>query len=270
MNFQKCKVIRYGNSGIPEYFLDREKRTPIEVIKEQRDLGVTFDSGLNFSGHIRDKIARARSSLYVLKRCFRGLSPNCFCALYKSFVRPHLEFCSPVWNPQLVSLSDSIESVQRLATRSVPAVRNLSYSDRLRSLGLSTLKYRRLREDLITMYKINHSENRIRQSLSFKNSDPRTRGHVFSIFKENMQNKPRRGFLTQRVCGCWNSLPSKIVQAVSLNEFKSLLETHFKSLPLKYDHKRSSDDCVVLGAESLREGMTAQRGGRIRADAQSD
>ena len=50
--------------------------------------------------------------------------------------------------------SNSIESVQRFATRSVHSLRHLPYPDRLRDLGLVTLKFLIVREDLISLYKI--------------------------------------------------------------------------------------------------------------------
>jgi ribonucleases P/MRP protein subunit RPP40 len=49
---------------------------------------------------------------------------------------------------------DMIEQVQQQATKLIPAIRNLSYENRLRKLELTILKDRRLRGDLIQMFKI--------------------------------------------------------------------------------------------------------------------
>ena len=110
--------------------------------------------------------------------------------LYKAFVRPHLEFCSPVWNPP-ATLSNAIESVQRFTTRSVRSLRHLQYPDRLRNLGFVTLKFRRLREDLISLYKTFNGKAGMNEALGIGDRHVRTRVHQFPIFKENRQNKYR-------------------------------------------------------------------------------
>ena len=78
-----------------------------------------------------------------------------FLNLYKTIVRPHLEYASTVLSV-LYKKKDriSIENVQRRATGIVHSVRHLNYSDRLRELGLPSLQYRRARADLIEVYKI--------------------------------------------------------------------------------------------------------------------
>jgi len=71
---------------------------------------------------------------------------------YLTFFLPYLEFAVPVWCPFLKSDIDMIEQVQQRATKLTPAIRNLSYENRLRKLELTTLKDRRLRGDLIQMF----------------------------------------------------------------------------------------------------------------------
>ena len=56
---------------------------------------------------------------------------------------------------------DAVESVQRRATRILPELRGLDYEARLRSLKLPTLTYRRLRGDVINVYKYIHGIYRL-------------------------------------------------------------------------------------------------------------
>ena len=49
---------------------------------------------------------------------------------------------------------DAIEKVQRYATRLVPSIKHLPYEERLKCLKLPTLKYRKLRGDMIMTYNI--------------------------------------------------------------------------------------------------------------------
>ena len=79
-----------------------------------------------------------------------------FRTLYVSLVRPHLEYASEIWNPHLIGDIQVLEKVQRRATKLVPDLRPLTYSDRLAALNLPSLLYRRRRMDMITVFKIVH------------------------------------------------------------------------------------------------------------------
>ena len=69
-------------------------------------------------------------------------------------VRPRLEYGNAIWYPYLKRKSKSIERVQRRATRLVFKPNTLNYSERTRFLHLPSLKFRRIRGDLIQVYKI--------------------------------------------------------------------------------------------------------------------
>ena len=72
--------------------------------------------------------------------------------LYQSLVRPKLEYCVQAWRPYLEKDIDLSEKVQRRATRMMSNDKSLSYYDRLKKFGLTTLETRRLRGDLIEVY----------------------------------------------------------------------------------------------------------------------
>ena len=61
-----------------------------------KDLGVIFDSELNFLQHCKEKINTAYSYVGILKRNFRYLDEDAFVMLYKSLVRSHLEYANSV------------------------------------------------------------------------------------------------------------------------------------------------------------------------------
>ena len=82
------------------------------------------------------------------------MGPEIFINLYKSIIRHKLENCSPVWSPQTVTEIKHLEGVQRRATKHIHGTRSLTYEQRLRKIGLPTLEYRKLRQDLIQVYRI--------------------------------------------------------------------------------------------------------------------
>jgi len=69
-------------------------------------------------------------------------------------IRAHLEYAVSVWYPHYQTLIEKLEKVQKRATKLVITIKKLHYEERLRRLKLPTLKYRRIRGDMIKLYKI--------------------------------------------------------------------------------------------------------------------
>ena len=99
------------------------------------------------------------------------MGEDVFMNLYKTLVRPHLEYASVVWSPSTVRDQRRIEGVQRRATKLVSSVSALSYHERLRKLGIPSLQYRRMRADMLQVYKILHGIERINPDVFFELAD---------------------------------------------------------------------------------------------------
>ena len=86
-----------------------------------------------------------------------------------------------VWSPHLKKDIKKLERIQRIATKMVPDLKDLTYEDRLKEMELPTLQSRRERGDLVMMYKIINGKEKNRENLVVLTDDRdragRTRGH---------------------------------------------------------------------------------------------
>ena len=149
--------------------------------------------------------------------------------LFKSIIRPVLEYANVVWSPYYRKHIDQIESIQRHFTRCVIGMKDLDYEERMRALKLPSLEYRRLRGDLIETYKITHNlydplTTNSLLTLSLTN----TRSHNYKLAKPRFNTKKFENFYSNRTINKWNNLPGKVVNAKSLNCFKTYIDAHFK------------------------------------------
>ena len=71
-----------------------------------------------------------------------------------SLARPHLEYANAVWGPHYKMDRQKIERVQRRTTKLIEDIKDLSYEERLCNLNMPSLQHRRLRGDMIDIYKI--------------------------------------------------------------------------------------------------------------------
>ena len=189
---------------------------------------------MKFKKHIDTKVAKASQTLAVIRKSFPRIPETTFIQLYKGLVRPHLEYASSVWSPYLVKDITKIDNVQRRATKWLPSTKNLPYEVRLRKLGLPTLKYRRLRQDMIQVYKITHSPEVARTSLLEINTTSQTRGHSLKLTKKRALTNMQLHSFSHRVVDVWNALPHWVVNSVSLNAFKSNINMLWRDLPGKF------------------------------------
>ena len=156
---------------------------------------------------------KASKLLGMVGRNIVSRLPEILINIYKSIVRPHLEFGSPAWSPHYKKDSELLEKVQHRFTRMFRNLRKVSYSDRLKSLGLWSLEERRIRSDLIEVFKmvkgISHTPL---EALFEKDSESRTRGHAHKLKKKFSKSNSRHYFFSERVISRWNSHRKQLMQ----------------------------------------------------------
>ena len=106
------------------YFLDK----PLEDVDNFKDLGVTITRDLSWGNHISLTVNKANEVLGSIKRSVGTANINVFSMLYKSLVRPILEYAVPVWCPYHVKDIHALENVQRRASRLALRGEKLNYN----------------------------------------------------------------------------------------------------------------------------------------------
>ena len=187
-----------------------------------------IDTDLKFHKQTGAAVKKANSVLGVIKRTFAKRDDKTFPRLYKTLVRPHLEYGNVVWGPLFQKDIQAIEKVQRRATKMVPGLGNLSYTERLRHLKLPSLNHRRRRGDMIYTYKILMGKLDVRKEDFFEISNLTTRGHKLKLRKQRVTKFTTMSVFSNRIVNDWNALPSHVIEAENVDTFKSRIDEHWR------------------------------------------
>ena len=232
-NIDKCKVLHFGKNNQKHVY--SMGTNDLACDEKEKDVGVLFDTTFNFKSHIKCMVAKANSRVGIIKRSFSRLNIQSFKLLYKSLVRPILEYCSAIWFPLQKCDILEIEKVQRRATKLIPKLKDKSYPERLKALNLPTLIYRRNRTDILQVFRIFNKIDNIDPNMFFTLNNSNTRGHKWKLEKPRANTSIRANSFSNRVINDWNALPESVVECSTINAFKNELETAWKNNPKKYD-----------------------------------
>jgi len=120
-NADKCKVMHIGHSLPAEYYMtEGTRKTTLESVQEETDLGVVVRSDLKSTSQCNKAAAAARRIIVMVRRNFKKLDVEDFLLIYKTYIRPRLEFCIQSWSTHLTKDIETLESVQGTAARLMP------------------------------------------------------------------------------------------------------------------------------------------------------
>jgi len=110
-NSSKCKIMHLGHSSNrAEYTMnDNGIAISLEVISEEKDLGLWMDDRLMFSTHIGHAMAKGNQVLGLIKRSFVHRDSDIIKRLFTALVRPHLEYANAVCQPQFKKDIEQLE-----------------------------------------------------------------------------------------------------------------------------------------------------------------
>ena len=107
----------------------------LEEAEEEKDLGVWVESTMKPGKQCAAAAKAANFALGQMQRAFHYRKKNYLVPLYKTFIRPKLEFAAAVWNPWMEADRNILEKVQQRLVRMLSDVRVNSYEEKLRDAG---------------------------------------------------------------------------------------------------------------------------------------
>jgi len=213
-----------GGNAVNNYLING-----CEILRrsEVRDLGLHFDENLNFTAHIARISSLASIRVRQILRVFKSSDIVSYVSLYKTYVRPLLEYATEIFNPVQSSLVNMLERPQRFFTRVVLKRTNispLSYLQRLDFLSLDSLEVRRAKQDLFTFFKCIYGifDTEGFQLLPPRNLRP-SRSHNIKFFQPRVVFS--RYWFVNKSIPSWNSLPCVLDDVSSFRDFKNLLNS---------------------------------------------
>ena len=152
MLVRKCNWLHLGRQhGFGEY---TNRGTVIASCNVVRDLGIQIDSHLKFHEHTTVVTKKANRLLSIIHKVFHYFDKATFINLYKTYIRPVLEYGNIIWGPLFVLDQQQVEKVQKRATRLVHDLRDRTNNNHLAVLNLPSLKYQRHQGDMIMIYQL--------------------------------------------------------------------------------------------------------------------
>ena len=227
LNPRKCYQVQYNPRAVSRQFNPVYKLGPNIILRKQqvRDLGIIISENMKYHDQVDEVCKRAVREINRIRRSFVSRSPDFIGGMYKLYVRPHLEYCVEVWNPQyqgdiikMEKVQNKMSKLMRLGHRSTPIQRN-------QALGITSHEMRRLRGDVINMYK--HIDNE--EMFNLRHSD-RTRGHAKMLAMPRSSCNIKSHSFSMRSLRFWNSLPGYIVESPNLNALKRNIDEYLYNL----------------------------------------
>jgi len=119
-----------------------------------KDLGVYISSDLTWNRQIEETVSKARLMSGWALRTFQTREAEPMITVWNSLIRPHLDYCSPLWSPRPTNVGeiDLLEST--VFTRSIRGMEGKDYAQRLNKLPISSVQRRHERYKILYAYKV--------------------------------------------------------------------------------------------------------------------
>ena len=225
-NPSKTEVIYFGHGRSPSLLFENSTLTPVNTHKH---LGITLSNNYKWTDHVNNILTTSSKLLGIMRRIKFTVSRKALNQIYISYLRPILEYASPVWDNCTQNDKDKLERVQLEAARIVTGTtRSISSQNLYRETGWLTLSDRRQYQKLILMYKIKHSMVPNYLSSLFPRSSDNPSQYTLRSRNEFLNYQRRtttyaNSFVPSSI-NEWNNLPEHLRNSPSISCFKQNLQ----------------------------------------------
>ena len=228
-NNSKCHVMHFGARNLYYSYVIggyAPAGSVIESVSTEKDLGVFIDHTLKPSVMCAKSAVKANQVLGQMAKVFTYRDKHNWVKLYKTYVRPHLEYAIQAWSPSSVADIDILENVQKRAIRMVSGLSSKDYEERLAEVGLLSLKSRRTRGDMIQVWKMMNGFQSVDAGKWFatvpsvSTQFTRLADDPLCLRRPTFSSDIRKNFFSVRVIDLWNSLPAPMKISKDMDMFK--------------------------------------------------
>ena len=220
ISYSKSNVMYIGKNN-PKHVYSLNTHVLVDSGSVCRDLGVSISNDLRSSIHCHNIAMKASKISAMIFRTFVSKDRNLLLQAFKTYVRPQLEYCTPVWNPSLLCDINNVEKIQRRFTKRILYGSQLSYDERLQILNLKRLELRRIHFDAIMAYNII-----VKSDLPFDdfyslppNCNTRSYDNA-QLYIDKFRLDIKRNSFSIRSSRVWNYIPLNLKKAPNVESFK--------------------------------------------------
>jgi hypothetical protein len=232
----------------------------INEVQTHKHLGLTFNTTLTWTDHINQLVKKAARCIGLLKRISRDVPRQCIETLYKSMIRPIMEYADIIYDGSSDTCLKRLEDTQRQAALAcTSAYKHTRHVNLLDELGWSPLATRRKHHRMNVMFKIQHglvppylrnlcpplTQNRtdynLRTGMNITTPIQKTTTYQKSFFPQSIKD--------------WNNLDVELRQAPSIENFKEKLKSTSNQKPNPLYHHNNNR--AAINQTRMRLGLSA-------------
>jgi hypothetical protein len=227
LNQDKVHVLHIGQNNQRRPYTLGEEGPPIEVVEQEKDLGVLSSRDLKPDKMIAKQVQKAHIKLSQFNTTFtyRGKT---WLKLYKTYVKPALLYACEAWRPTTQEGIEKLEAVQRRAMRMAGGLGGGDYKEACREAGMNLISEELEMSDMTRVYRIMYGHDKIDKSTFWNMEGPRE-GVGRRRFREKeisrtlavQRRDVRKRSFASRVQDSWNHLEDRVKLVGNPKAFRS-------------------------------------------------
>ena len=167
LNEDKVHILHLGKDNPRRPYTLGEGGPSIEVVEQEKDLGVLVSSDLKPDKMVARQVQKAHLKLTQFNSTFTYRAKT-WLKLYKTYVKPSLLYACEAWRPTTKEGIEKLEGVQRRAMRMAGGLGNGSYRDACRAAGINMIEEELEVADMTRVYRIMYGHDKVNKSVFWK------------------------------------------------------------------------------------------------------